>query len=306
MIYYICETQNQLLMRKLFFLIALAIPSLIFAQQKVGNLTIFSEDGDKFYLILNGEKQNTVPQTNIRIEELPQPYYNAKIIYGDSTIATISKNNLRIADAEGTMMDVTYKIRRDKSGKAKMNYYSMIPVQQDFIPSSGTYVHHYGRPEQTVTTTTTTTADPVSASVNVNGVSMNVTINDPLMTQSTSTTTTVSSSSSNTTTNTDTRGSKCNGWPMKATDFSAAKKSINEASFEESKLSTAKSIASSNCLSSEQVTEICKLFSFEESKLTFAKYAYKHTTDPSNYFKVNTVFSFDASREELNNYISGE
>jgi len=93
---------------------------------------------------------------------------------------------------------------------------------------------------------------------------------------------------------------------MRSADFVSAKRSITEASFEESKLSTAKSIASSNCLSSDQVTEICKLFSFEESKLAFAKYAYKHTTDPANYFKVNTVFSFDASRDELNAFITGD
>src|SRR5205085_6529452 len=104
-VYYICATKPKL-MRKLLLLIALAIPSLLFAQQKVGNLTIFSEDGDKFYLILNGEKQNTAPQTNIRVEELPQPYYNAKIIFADSAVMPISKNNLRIADADGTMMDV--------------------------------------------------------------------------------------------------------------------------------------------------------------------------------------------------------
>ena len=55
--------------------------SLPFAQnQRTGNLTIFSEDGDKFYLVLNGEKQNDIPQSNIRIEELPQPYYSARII----------------------------------------------------------------------------------------------------------------------------------------------------------------------------------------------------------------------------------
>ncbi|HRG88846.1 MAG TPA: hypothetical protein PLW44_07500, partial [Chitinophagales bacterium] len=44
--------------------------------QAIGHLTVFSDDGDKFYLILNGERQNAVAQTNIRIEDLNQPQYS--------------------------------------------------------------------------------------------------------------------------------------------------------------------------------------------------------------------------------------
>lgn len=89
-------------------------------------------------------------------------------------------------------------------------------------------------------------------------------------------------------------------------NYIAAKKTVSETAFEESKLSTAKSIAASNCLSTDQVVALCEVFSFEESKLTFAKYAYKYTTDPKNYFKVNNVFSFDSNKDELNKFISGD
>ena len=63
------------------------------------NLTIFSEDGDKFYLILNGEKYNEEPETNIRVEELPNPYYNCKIIFADASLPEISKSMLMLTDA---------------------------------------------------------------------------------------------------------------------------------------------------------------------------------------------------------------
>ncbi len=297
-------------MKKVYMLIAFMIPVICFAQrQAVGNLTVFSEDGDKFYLILNGEKQNDVPQSNIRIEELPQPYYSARVIFADSTIAPVSKNNLMLTDADGIMMDVTYRLRKDKSRKAKMNPYSMIPVQQDFIPPSGMYVRHYGQPvgmsvgmNGGVTQTTTTTSNTVGATLNMPGVNVNIAISDPVETHTTTTTTTISSGSS-TTQQQQSTGSNCNGWPMKAGDFSAAKKTISESSFDETKLTTAKSIASTNCLSTDQVVQICNLFSFEDSKLAFAKYAYKYTTDPKNYFKVNNVFSFSSSKEELSQMI---
>jgi hypothetical protein len=302
-------------MRKLLILLLL-LPSLLYAQrQATGNLTIFSEDGDQFYLVLNGEKQNTVAQTNLRVEELPQPYYTAKIIFADSSIPAISKNNLYIASSDGVMQDVTYKIRKDKSGKAKLGYYSMIDVEPGFQPASNVYVHRYGRRDHndgvTHTTTTTSTSAPVAASINVNGVSMNVSINDPLYNESTTTTTTTTHSNSNHNTNNNSNSNRnsssrrCpDGFAMRSSDFTAAKKSISDANFDESKISTAKSIAGSNCLSSAQVAEICTLFSFEESKLEFAKFAYKRSTDPQNYFKVNSVFSFDSSKEELNKYVS--
>lgn len=303
-------------MKKYYLLMALVLPMLAAAQmQKTGNLTIFSEDGYKFFLVLNGEKQNDAPQANLRLEELAQPYYNAKIIFEDPAIAPISKNNLLIADADGVMMDVTYKIKVDKQKKAKLNYYSSIEVKQDYIPPAGVHVYHYGSPSSVqvsngtvLTTTTTSTTNGVNANVNINGVSMNVSVNDPVFSETvTTTTTTTTNTNSNSNSNSNSNnGNGCNGWPMNASNFAAAIKSISNSSFDETRLSTAKSIASKNCLSSDQVVKICNLFSFEDSKLAFAKHAFSRTTDQKNYFKVNEVFSFDSSKEELNNYISND
>lgn len=297
-------------MMKYFLLIALSIPFFGQAQmQRTGNLTIFSEDGDKFFLVLNGEKQNEEPQSNIRIEELPQPYYNAKIIFADQSMASISKNNLLVTDADGTFMDVTYKIRRDKQGKPKMNYFSAIPVQENFIAPSGMYVHRYGERIDVVgggvvrQTTTTTTTNAASASINVPGVSMNVVINEPDDVFTSSSTTTTTTSSSNMGSNPPRGRNGCNGWPMRQNDFNAALATIKDAAFDDTKLSTAKTIASANCLSTDQVVAICNLLSFEEGKLDFAKYAYRFTTDQGNYFKVSNVFSFDSSKTDLSEFI---
>jgi hypothetical protein len=320
-------------MKKIFLLLAILLTSFIssYAQQ-YGNLTVFSEDGDKFFLILNGEKQNEEAQANIRVEELNQPYYSARIIFEDKALAPITKNNLMIVDADAKFMDVTYKIKKDKNKKVKLNYYSMIPVQEDFMPPSGMYVRQFGQPapqtivqqpvqvqqgggRQTTTTTTTTTSNNnnIGASLNVPGMNVNISISDPDMNTHTTTTT-------HQTTTTHSGGHQqqqqqqqqpqytgnCKGWPMAAADFSAAKKTINESSFDDTRLSTAKTIASSNCLTCDQITQICNLFSFEDNKLAFAKFAYKYTTDPKNYFKVNNVFSFSSSKEELNEFIQGQ
>ena len=50
--------------------------------------------------------------------------------------------------------------------------------------------------------------------------------------------------------------------------------------------------------------QVCKLFSFEDSKVAFAKFAYSKTVDPNNYYKVANVFDFDADKQALNAFIS--
>ena len=279
--------------------------------QPTANLTVFSEDGDKFFLILNGERQNNVAQTNLRMEDLPQPYYNAKIIFEDKTIPEINKNYLQLADADGAMMDVTYKIKRDKNnGKVTLKYFSMVPIQQNYRAPENVTVVRYGTPmpaATTVTQTTTQTTSPnsVNTSINVPGVTMNVTINDPVV-ETTTTHTTTTTTTHQTEVNTPPVQVGCNGsYPMGSGDFSSALSTIKGQGFSDTQLKTAKQIASSNCLSTNQISEICKVFGFEETKLDFAKFAYSHCTEQKNYFKVNNVFSFSSSSDDLNEYIQG-
>lgn len=92
---------------------------------------------------------------------------------------------------------------------------------------------------------------------------------------------------------------------MDQRDFDAAKNTIRNTPFDDSKFKTAKGIASSNFLTSDQVLAVCKLFSFEQTKLEFAKFAYSRTTDRGNYFLVNSAFSFSSTTDELNKFLYG-
>ena len=92
---------------------------------------------------------------------------------------------------------------------------------------------------------------------------------------------------------------------MPMSDFNKALTVIQDESFENSKLNTAKQITSKNYLCVPQIIQICKLFSFEQTKLDFAKYAYPYCVDKNNYFQLNEVFSCVISKEELIKYIDG-
>jgi len=298
----------------------LLFTSLAFAQLgPVGHLTIFSEDGDKFTLILNGEIINDVPQTNLRVEDLNQPYYNAKIRFEDKSLMDITKNNLMLTDVDGIFADVTYKIRRDKNNKTKMkmNYFSSIPVQPDFIPPSNVHVIHYGQPRpvavqqtvggvtQTTTTTTQTGGTSVGVGVNVGGVNMGITINDTMgggaVTQTTTTTTTVGGSHA---IDYDEPVRGCNGRScMTPANFNAALATIKRQNFEDTQLKTAKQVITANCLNVDQIIQIANTFNFEDNKLEFAKYAYDFCIEPRNYFKLNGIFSFSSNVDALSDYV---
>jgi hypothetical protein len=175
---------------------------------------------------------------------------------------------------------------------------------------------HYGQPDVATTVTQTTVTSTgtntgnggVSIGINGGGVNMNMNVNDPNMnggvTQTTTTTTTSYSTSPNSTYDNQPAPPAGCQYPMDWNSYKSAKQTVANASFEDTKLSTAKSILSSNCFSTDQVVQICQLFSFEETKLKFAKFAYAKTTDPGNYFKVGNIFSFDASKTDLNNFIA--
>lgn len=297
------------------------MPLLSFGQG--ASLTIFSEDGDKFILYLNGQQQNLNGQTNLRLDGLSQQYYQAKIVFEDKAKAAISKNIPVVDPGTNQPADVVYKIK-NKDGEMKLRYFSAQPIQPNYVPPADVYVVHYGQPDRGTTTVTQTTVTQTTGgntgngSVNIgfdagggNGgvnMNMNVNVNDPNMNSTVTQTTTTTTYSSSTTTSgghydNQPVSTGCQ-YPMNVADFNAAKKTVANASFEETKLSTAKSILTSNCFSTNQVIEICKLFGFEESKLDFAKFAYDMTTDRGNYFKVGNIFSFDASKTELNDYIS--
>ena len=281
------------------------------------SITIFSEDGDKFFLLLNGQKQNNVAMANVRIDGLTQPYYKAKIVFEDNAKAAVDKNIPVNDPSTNAPADVVYKIK-NKDGEMKLRYFSAQPVQPNYTPPADVYVMHYGQEAPpppaantvTQTTVTTTQVNPnasmnvsapgVSISVNVPDVNMNATTTQTTVTR---TTTTSSSESNYSQPQPAAQPAGCQ-YPMDFGSFKSAKETIQKASFEDTKLSTAKSILASNCVSTEQVMTICKLFSFEASKLDFAKFAYGKTTDKGNYFKVGSIFDFDASKTDLNDFIS--
>ncbi|NTW23165.1 MAG: DUF4476 domain-containing protein [Lentimicrobium sp.] len=94
---------------------------------------------------------------------------------------------------------------------------------------------------------------------------------------------------------------------VNADEFGQIKETISKESFNSTRLTLAKQIIrSKNCFTVWQVTELVKLFSFEDSRLELAKFAYDFTIDQDNYYKVADAFSFSSSKEELMRFLGSK
>jgi hypothetical protein len=78
---------------------------------------------------------------------------------------------------------------------------------------------------------------------------------------------------------------------------------LRNSSFESDKFSIAKQAIRSNYMSADQIGGIMMEFSYESSKVDFAKFAYPYCLDQQNYYQVNSAFSYSSSIQELENFL---
>ncbi|WP_417856545.1 DUF4476 domain-containing protein [Xanthomarina gelatinilytica] len=289
------------------YLMLLFVSTLSVSQES--RLTIFSEDGEAFYLFLNSIRQNEEPVVNIAVDYLTNDYYDAKIVFANESINQIEKKYLMAVDADGNRGEFVYKIKNSNRGR-KLRFYSFTPFQSLMPPPEHVPVIHYNAvplpPIQTITQTTTTTTtgngDQINIGVGVNtndtNVGVGIHVNSGITTTTTQTTTTTIGNSTDVVIVEET---DC--YAMSPSDFNQALASIKSKSFSDSKLTLTKQVTKGNCLTSAQIAQITSLFDFEDTKLEYAKFAYSFCYNPENYWKVNNAFEFESTIEELHAYI---
>jgi hypothetical protein len=223
-------------MKQIFTFVLITVSALSsFAQN--ANAVVFSENGDKFTLVLNGEKQNAAPQTNVKLSNLTNDFYMARIDFEDATLPDFTEKNFAVHKG----YEVTYVIKTNKKGEYVLRFqgeseistgaavksdeikivdYAHTDEEEVIAPSKTSTTTSTTKPAvsgSTTTTTTTTTVKPtngekVNVNMNVGGVNMGINMNiegmDGEMEVEETTTTTVKTTSSNTTTTTSTPAPK--------------------------------------------------------------------------------------------------
>ena len=94
------------------------------------------------------------------------------------------------------------------------------------------------------------------------------------------------------------------GWtPVGSPVFNRGCHNIRRCGFENDRLRQAMFFVDHNYVTAYQVADIMRLFSFESSRLQFAKYAFHRTCDVHNYGVVFNALAFTSSRRNLDCYI---
>lgn len=93
---------------------------------------------------------------------------------------------------------------------------------------------------------------------------------------------------------------------MSSNDFDAAMAMLSNEKFDDTRLTLAKQIVASNPMTVSQIAQICRQFSFESNKLELAKFAYPFCVEKHKYYMLNEVFTYDSSKQELNEYLQGK
>ncbi|MDZ4823376.1 MAG: DUF4476 domain-containing protein [Flavobacteriales bacterium] len=178
------------------------------AFSQTSSATIFSENGEKFTIYLNGEQQNDTPKSNVKMTSLISEFYQLRVDFADAALKDFSDNTFGLQAG----MDNSYMIKVNKKGEFVCRWQSATPLtgsaatttqpvdsdvknyaEADDAPvektegsNSSTQVatnetgvnNSVTVTEKTTTTTktdpNTTTTDKVSMNMNLGGVNMGV------------------------------------------------------------------------------------------------------------------------------------
>jgi hypothetical protein len=312
------------------FLFSILFAVNVFAQP-ISDLVVYTTEPDPFFLILNGVKQNEEAMTNVRVTDLNQLAYDARVVFENTKVQVDKK--IFFGDAG---MEYVYKIKAKKNGELTLRPQSATALNlAQPAPSNQQTIVYHAIPapvpvQHSVTSTTTTSTTSQSNSMNngggvnmslvVPGINVNVNMTDPFLSIPQGGSSTYTESITTTTTSAPSfepvyepdhyvmpgyNGPIGCPWPMSNGQFSDALRSVSSKSFDDEKATVSKQITGSNCLTVEQARTMMMELSFDSAKLDYAKFAYNKTYDIGNYYKLNDAFDFSSSIDELNAYING-
>jgi hypothetical protein len=155
------------------------------------NLSIFNNNGQSFYVVLNGIRQNSKPETNVQVAQIKNGSYAVKVIFADGKTPDIDKN---------FMIDAPYDITARiifKKGKGKLQLMGQEPthgVIQEAVVYRPNDAAVYSDATTTIQTMPASSSTTIQTTGNTTGINMNVNVsetpNTTIQTSNTTTTTT--------------------------------------------------------------------------------------------------------------------
>lgn len=255
-------------MKRFIFLLIGVFFSFTFLSQVVNNLVVFCNDGEQFTLILNGERQNEVPQTKVRVEGLNLKKYQVRIIFKSKKM----KDATPTLTFYSTCWECEFALNKHGKKKHTMDFFTQKKMEGCGEPET-----NQNGNVQANNTNTTLTTNQVNTDLSANNLNN---------------------------TNTYSNG-RCLS-ALGNNEFTSLKNSIFNKSTDFDKQSFASSFLQNNCLSTLQVKDLAKLFTSEQFRLDFVKNAYSRITDSHNYSQLLESFLTTALQEEFKNFLGSK
>jgi hypothetical protein len=261
------------------------------------SVTFFSENGEKFWVIINGQRQNDKPATNVKVSELTTASCKAKIIFEDEKNKDVDQL-LYFIDAEDNWCDLVYSIRPDKK---KKNHFvtrivSFSPVKQNVKPQPAPQdqvivpVHDIEPTPPPSRDETTDWKDHEKHRERVN----------PVPDKRDKRRREIEPNPN------PTPAPKGCTEAVSSLDFQEALNLIKQQAFTEDQVNVTSQFLRHNCVTTEQVRQMLTIFAFEETKLEVAKMAYDKVTDKHKYFTLTNSFTFSSTRNAFNQFLNSK
>ena len=91
---------------------------------------------------------------------------------------------------------------------------------------------------------------------------------------------------------------------MNSEDFELALRYISKETFDFNRLDVAKQIVRNNWVTARQIAAFCELFTYDYTRVEFAKVAFASCVDKGMYFVVDDTFIYKFSIDEVHEYIN--
>src|SRR6185312_6321390 len=138
--------------------------------QNNNNLIVFSETGERFYLVLNGLKYNQNPETNVKVTNLNAPNYKATILFENGQTPLESNVHLIWEGNNVTNKEFTYGIVK-KTNKYKLKFISQTDIGGANAYANNSVLYNF---DGTAITNPNLTNTSANNNVNENNMSTNI------------------------------------------------------------------------------------------------------------------------------------
>lgn len=246
-------------------------------------LEIYSADKKRFYLFVDGLKENDSPKNKVRIKNLPEGPHHIKIIFENREL-----NNPQAKLQLDITKDYLYEIKLYTNLDRKWYDLSLVEtrVWSDKEIKKKAPLDTLSKEELLIA------AGRTDSLIEVN-------VPNPIIEKPKDTVLVLNDTIKSLI---DTNTLNCTK-PMHPLGFSLLVKKLSQNGDDKLMMIESKKLIPTNCLSSIQIMELLQIFEFEVSRIELASFAFKYCFDPVNYQFVEDAFEFNSSIKELHNNI---